>query len=379
MYVLNEQQVNFILSDIRRRGVETEDLQYNLLDHICCIVETEMDPETNFEEFYRGIIPRFFKRELREIEEETQLLLTFKHYYAMKKTMITSGTIAVAVFLTGSIFKIMHWPGAGVMLFSGIFIISFLFLPLMFILKVREITATRDKIILALGTIIGITFSLSALFKVQHWPGATILWQGTLAILFFLFIPIYFFSGIRNPETKVNTTVSTILLIAVGGVFFTLTSIKPSYRVTMQRLYSYVQNQELLRQMQRQVPGNNMLIEDINRTCEEMKGMVLRHDLGLNEVPADFDMKDIVLYEGGLGPEFYDNGKGLQLLETLKSDIDKYNTTLQGGEPKLNLTHSFMDIDLRTVGALYSNYGLLNDLTQLQMFLAYQQNKVVIK
>lgn len=44
-----------------------------------------MSPEQDFDEFYRNVITRFYKRELREIQEETELVLTFKHYYTMKK------------------------------------------------------------------------------------------------------------------------------------------------------------------------------------------------------------------------------------------------------------------------------------------------------
>ena len=63
MFVLSEQQVSFILDDIRRNGIELEELQLNLLDHICCVIENEMSPEQDFDEFYRIVIARFYKRE----------------------------------------------------------------------------------------------------------------------------------------------------------------------------------------------------------------------------------------------------------------------------------------------------------------------------
>jgi hypothetical protein len=91
MYTLNEQQIDRILNDIRARGVNTESLQLNLLDHICCIVEQNLEPDGDFEDFYARTIKTFYKKELSEIEEEAQLLLTYKNYYAMKKIMITSG------------------------------------------------------------------------------------------------------------------------------------------------------------------------------------------------------------------------------------------------------------------------------------------------
>ena len=43
MYYLSDQQIEYILNDIRRNGVEMEDLQLNLLDHICCIIEQNLE------------------------------------------------------------------------------------------------------------------------------------------------------------------------------------------------------------------------------------------------------------------------------------------------------------------------------------------------
>ncbi|MCX6311764.1 MAG: hypothetical protein NT084_09020 [Bacteroidetes bacterium] len=234
MFVLSEQQVSFILNDIRRNGIELEELQLNLLDHICCIVENEMRSDQNFEEFYRSIIPRFFKRELREIQEETDLLLTFKNYYTMKKVMIISGTISAIAVVFGSIFKIQHWPGASVMFLLAVLLLSFVFLPLLFLIKAKEVKVKQQKITLGIATIFGIIVSLATLFKVMHWPFANILWLVSLGILFFLFLPIYFFGGIRNPETKMNTIVSTILILFAGGMLFLLTNLKSA------RQYNYL-------------------------------------------------------------------------------------------------------------------------------------------
>lgn len=224
-YQLSEQQIVFILDDIRARGIETESLQQNLLDHICCIVEQGLEENGDFEAFYQSVIPRFYKQDLREIEEETALLLTFKNYYAMKKVMIVSGVATVLSFVVGSMFKVMHWPGANVLLVLGFAGISLLFLPLLFIFKVRELPVARDRAILALGIFSGSLYFLAMLFQLQHWPGARIIWLGNLTISFFVFLPLYFFSGIRRPETRMNTIVSSIILMAVIGSQFALTAL----------------------------------------------------------------------------------------------------------------------------------------------------------
>lgn len=85
MYRVSEEQIEFILDDIEKRGVEMEDLQLNLLDHICCIIEREYNETDDFNTIYNTTIKQFFKTELWEIEEETILLLKYKNYYKMKR------------------------------------------------------------------------------------------------------------------------------------------------------------------------------------------------------------------------------------------------------------------------------------------------------
>ena len=85
MYCITEQQIEYILNDIRRNGIEMEDLQLNLLDHICCMAEHNLKDGDDFEHFYKATIKQFYKKELKEIEVETIQLLTFKNYFMLKK------------------------------------------------------------------------------------------------------------------------------------------------------------------------------------------------------------------------------------------------------------------------------------------------------
>ncbi len=68
MYQLSEKQIDFILDDIKKRGIQIESLQQNLLDHVCCILENEMNAEDDFEKLYSNTIQKFYKKELFEIE-----------------------------------------------------------------------------------------------------------------------------------------------------------------------------------------------------------------------------------------------------------------------------------------------------------------------
>ncbi len=176
------------------------------------------------------------------IEEETMQLLIFKNNYVMKKVMIISGTLSVAAFIMGSIFKIMHWPLAAPLLFFAIINICLVFLPLLSIVKIREINADRDRLIIALGTIVGILYCLSMLSLVMHWSMKGPIWLVTLAITFFVFIPAYFFTGIRMPERRINTIIFSILLVAVTGIQFTLTDLS---RKNTDQTSTLVKNEKL--------------------------------------------------------------------------------------------------------------------------------------
>ncbi len=231
MYQLSDKQIDFILNDISARGVEMESLQQNLLDHICCIIENNLEETGDFEKFYQKTIKTFYKDELWEIEEETMQLLIFKNYYTMKKIMIISGVASAAIMVSGILFKLMHWPGTGALLTVAILTASLIFLPLMFTLKAKENQNKKNTLITGLATLSGITIGLGVLFKIMHWPGANVLGLISVGVMLFLFIPAYFFSGIRNPEQKTNTSVSSILIIIGCGLFLSMANLRPGIKI----------------------------------------------------------------------------------------------------------------------------------------------------
>lgn len=372
MYSLSEQQIDFILGDIKSRGVEMEDLQVSLLDHICCIIESELEPDGDFESFYRKTIPKFFKKELREIEKETVLLLTFKHYYAMRKVMFITGAISVAGFIIGSFFKVMHWPGASAMLMLGIGLASLIFLPLLFVMKTKEASSGRDKIILAVGTFIGILISLSALFKIFHWPGANNMWIASLGLLVLIFLPIYFFTGIRNPETKINTITSSMLILFAWGILFTLTTLRPSKVIMMNSFHSLIQNEELLKNMQANVNDSiagEELYAEIYNDCQRIKEMILQFEIGQTSIPKDFEAQKLIIHEGAMDNSFYGNEEGVKLFKQLKEAVMKYNSS---SAQKIPVEYSVLEADVQDLGH-FSNLAVLNGMTQIQMCLAAAQ------
>jgi len=222
MYKITDNEVDFILNDISKKGIKTEDVRDNILDHVCCIIENEMKKGMNFNEFYRDTISQFYLNNLDEIEEETQLLLTFKYYHAMKRTVKTSGIISILLFVIGSILKSLHLPGAGVAIVLGLSFFSLVFIPLNIVLKYRDDKEDKNRLTMVLGLVLGSITSIGILFKLMHWPTANIIIISCLTIFTFVYIPIYFVNNYKNPDTKFNTIINTTFMIAAVGMIFSL-------------------------------------------------------------------------------------------------------------------------------------------------------------
>lgn len=369
MYTLADEQIEFILNDIRQNGIETEDLQLNLLDHICCILEQEMNTAADFEPCYRRVIRQFYKRDLSEIEKETQQLLAFKNYYAMKKMMIIAGVISGAAFVAGSVLKIMYWQGASLLLIIGVLMLSFFFLPLLVLLKTREADTLRSKLILTLGAVVAILYSLATLFAVMRWPGATPLWMTTVSISAFVLVPAYFFTGIRKPETKVNTIVTTLLMICATGLLFTMLRVRQPMPL---QSYLYVKNEQLLKKMLSNKATDTLisgdrLATDITNTCGALKGIILEKDIARTTLPDDVDEQNMVIGERNV--YFPETSKAYQLLAKLKADVNAYNAAQPTKESRIPIAHTILNIETNELNSC-TNLFVLNSLTQVQLNLA---------
>lgn len=382
MYRITDKQMDFILNDIRARGVEMESLQNDLLDHVCCLIEQHLGANENFEDFYHQTIQTFYKTELWEIEEETINLLTFKNYYVMKKIMILSGAATVTFLVVGIAFKFMHWPGASAMLMAGFFLTSFLFLPLLCTLKVKEKKQISDKLNLALGTLCTMLMTLHVWFKVMYWPYANALGVLAFVILLAVFLPLYFFSGIRHPETKVNTIVSSVLIVVGCGLVLTLVRTPQSAERLQSRMTdSFVRTEKLVDYENRQV---QLLMQQVAKTkkvdstaasiyeaCDAIKALILEHETGSREPFAANNKQLLLLRDNWLLNYFESDSKAQSRLNELRNLLLKYRIS----DHYTGQSGIAIETILKALKAIPEEHSLeaLNTLVQVQWFILQEQ------
>ena len=377
MYCLSEKQIDYILNDIRARGVELESLQLNLHDHICCIIEQNLEENGDFESFYQKTIKTFYKDELWEIEEETLLLLTYKNYYAMKKIMILSGTFSAATMILGIIFKFMHWPGASLFIILGIGTSSLIFLPLLYLLKSKDRQATKDKLILGLGILSGILLSLSILFRIMHWPYALILGYSAVIILGLILLPIYFITGIKTPENKINTITISIVIIMICGLWLTLVRTPFSSRKKeITDTSSFLINEQIISSQKRiydsitkndSLESNSKKIsKQIIRVCEKIKSSIILKETGMAKISTDFETK----------LEFISDAN-FRFLKTPNKDVDSllefiktYDLTLNSSPYKTKLPLSYHSNSEEIIPFFVgTNLTVLTQLQQIELIV----------
>lgn len=140
----------------------------------------------------------------------------------MKKIIYFIALITTFLIVSGSLFKIMHWPGAAVMIILGSFSFAFLFIPLIILKKFKEESFSKDQIIYSLGIILGTVLGLGFIFKIMHWPMATILMLSSIILFNFLYVPAYFISRYNREELRYSTIINSVMMFSFGSILFAI-------------------------------------------------------------------------------------------------------------------------------------------------------------
>ena len=226
MAELTEFQVDLIDAYIKENGVAQNELQEDLLDHLCTSVETQLQQGKSFEEAFQHTITLFGPGGLKQVQTETFELLTEMNV-TMKKVTFGFGLTSTFLLLAGTIFKLMHWPGANVMFMLGAVILALIYLPLILAHKLKE--SPNNEAILHISGFVGLAFTtVGSLFKIMHWPGASIMLLVGLGTLAFLYVPIYFYKRYQTSANKPIALSASLVAMTCLILVFALTRVNNS-------------------------------------------------------------------------------------------------------------------------------------------------------
>jgi hypothetical protein len=181
---LTDDQVDFLADNLEKHGIEDERLRGELLDHVCVLVEVELNTGKTFEEAYQLVLQRFGNDGFRRVQNDT---LEYTNYpkFITKQLLAGIGIAGATVFLTGIVLRFGHLPYKGFFLAIGVLMLCYVFMPLALMYNLIRV---RDR--------------LFALFG---------------AVTFFLLLHAVMFRLMRLPQARYFLPFAFLVLVAFGG------------------------------------------------------------------------------------------------------------------------------------------------------------------
>ncbi len=131
----------------------------------------------------------------------------------MKKIILISGIACLNIFVIGAFLKAFHFPGGNMMIFIGIISFALGFLPAAFVHSYRGSDKTK-KLLYIVGFICTVTCILGALCKIMHLPGANLLLLIGIPLPFILFLPMYLYYQ-RKEKNKSGMSFAKIMFLMI--------------------------------------------------------------------------------------------------------------------------------------------------------------------
>jgi hypothetical protein len=223
--------VNDVLLD---RGISYEPLRIDLIDHLCCFIEEEMDKGVAFNIALHSAVHQFGDLGLETTQEVTLYFLT-QNLKKMKVAASITGFVGSILVLIGVLFKTMYWPGASISFVLGGAIIGLTFLPLLLGVKMKEVQTTSQKTGVLVGILAAILFLFGVMFKVMHWPFANILINSSIAICCLIFLPLRFVRAYQQPDNKWFNSAIIISIFAGVLALFMMSNRTESKEMAMEK------------------------------------------------------------------------------------------------------------------------------------------------
>ena len=143
----------------------------------------------------------------------------------MKKTILISGIICLNIFVVGAFLKVFHLSGANLMIFVGMVLFTLWFLPAAFINSYKSSDKTKKPLYIV-GFICTATCILGALCKIMHLPGANLLLLIGIPLPFILFLPMYLYYQRKEKNKSVTNFAKIMFLMTFIAVVNSLLTLR---------------------------------------------------------------------------------------------------------------------------------------------------------
>jgi hypothetical protein len=201
----------------------------------------------------------------------------------MKQKIYILGVVTAMIISTGLIFKVFHWPGAAILITAGILFLVLLFLPAALINNYKAEGNSQNRMLYIVTYITCFVVFIGMLFKLMHWPYAGIGLFIALPFPYIVFLPVFLVVTAKNKNYNIYNTVFVLLLLALNSVFSGLLALNVS-KETITDSYIISRNYINAQEAVAQIPvadhklDVNMKIEEIIKISHEYQDIILKHE-----------------------------------------------------------------------------------------------------
>lgn len=201
----------------------------------------------------------------------------------MKQKLYFTGLLAAMTMAAGAVFKVNHWPAAGIMIATGTFILVLVFLPAALISHYKAEGNSQNRSLYVVTWITCFVVFTAMLFKIQHWPYAGYALLIALPFPYVVFLPVFLSVTAKNKNFNIYNTVFVLLLLALNSVFSALLSLNVSKETvtdsnTISRNYSRMEAAIEKLNASSGSSSVNLKIDEVVKIANEYQDLILKHE-----------------------------------------------------------------------------------------------------
>jgi hypothetical protein len=201
----------------------------------------------------------------------------------MKQKIYILGIISAIIISTGVIMKVEHWPTAQILITAGTLILVLIFFPAALINNYKAEGNAQNRLLYIVTYITCFVVFTGMLFKIQHWPFAGIALLIALPFPYIVFLPVFLAVTSKNKNFNIYNTVFVLLLLALNSVFSCLLALNVSKEI-IEDSYNlsrdYKRQETALTQLperHKQSPVN-LKIDEVLKIVNEYQDKILKQE-----------------------------------------------------------------------------------------------------
>jgi hypothetical protein len=201
----------------------------------------------------------------------------------MKQKIYILGVISAIIISTGVILKVEHWPMAQIFIAAGILILVLIFFPAALINSYKAEGNKQNRVLYIVTYITCFVVFTGLLFKIQHWPYAGVALSIAIPFPYIVFLPVFLIVTSKNKNFNIYNTVFVLILLALNSVFSALFSLNVS-KETVDDSYNLSRDYNKVETSAAQLPiivnksAVNMKIGEIIKISNDYQDLILKHE-----------------------------------------------------------------------------------------------------